>query len=100
MIKANGIATISSSVTGIVYEIKPDELDWQATGSEDRSMGLEFIYEAFVQMEDHENGKVVSCTWTASEYPVGVLAHVNAVVQDGNLEKDFSFHWEHQSENL
>jgi hypothetical protein len=95
MIKTDGVAKISSSVTGKVHEVEPSDLDWDAVGGDERGMGTETLYEAVVQVEDHGVGKVVTCTWTASEYPVGALSHVTAVVENGSLDQDFSFSWEH-----
>ena len=98
MIKASGVAQLTSAVTGKTYKIQPADLEWEATGGDERGMGTETLYEAEVQVEDHGHGKVVSCTWTASEYPVGALNHVTAVEENASLSSDFSFHWESQPE--
>ncbi|KAF0806044.1 hypothetical protein A6D6_01862 [Alcanivorax xiamenensis] len=99
MIKATGAAKLTSDVTGKTYEITPEELEWEVAGGDERGMGVETLYEAMVQVEEHDPDKVVSCTWTASEYPVGALNHVTAVEENGALDADFSFHWEYQPED-
>lgn len=38
---AEGTARIRHADTGVVYEIHPDELDWQEVAGEERQMGME-----------------------------------------------------------
>lgn len=67
IIYARGTAIIEHHDSGEKFEIYHDDLDWEPTGSDDRGMGTETIYEALV-----EHDALGDLRWTVSEYPVGV----------------------------
>ena len=46
----NGSARIKHKTTESIYEVKSDELDWDAVGADERQMGSEIHYEAAVEL--------------------------------------------------
>lgn len=65
---AEGTARIRHADTGVVYEIHPDELDWQEVAGEERQMGMEVGYLAQVEHPD-----LGALEWELWEYPAGVF---------------------------
>jgi hypothetical protein len=95
MIKTDGIAEVCSESTGEVFEVEATALDWQGSGGDERGMGTEYLHSAEVEFKG-KDGRLVSCEWTASEYPVGSLNHVTHHTGNAKLLRDFSFSWEHK----
>jgi hypothetical protein len=95
MLKAEGIAKLTSEATEEVFEILPAALDWQDAGAYERGMGTEYLQSADVEFTDRD-GQPVYCEWTASEYPIGALNNVTHHTRNAKLVSDFSFSWEHQ----
>ncbi len=92
-IKATGHALVSSSDEGAIYRIEADELDWQAVGSDERSMGAAVLHEATV---DHE--ELGELKWTVSEYPLETVDHVIPEMNGHLLLEDFNIWYEHEYE--
>lgn len=85
-----GTARIRHSVTGNIYEIECDELDWDAVSSDERQMGSEIHYEAMV---DHtELGKL---TWGLWEYPSGIENFHETNAGAHEVIKDFYYGLDH-----
>lgn len=93
IIYARGIAIIEHHDSGKQFEIYPDDLDWELTGSDDRGMGTETIYEALV-----EHDALGDLRWTVSEYPVGVENFKKTDVGEHRIVEDFDYGLEHVSE--
>lgn len=86
----SGVARIRHKVTGEVFEIESDELDWDAVGGDERQMGQEIHYEAVL---DHpELGEL---TWGLWEYPVGIENYSDTDVGDHELLEDLSYGLKH-----
>lgn len=85
-----GTARIRHSVTGNIYEIECDELDWDAVNSDERQMGPEIHYEA---MLDHpELGKL---TWGLWEYPSGIENFHETNAGAHEVIEDFDYGLDH-----
>ena len=65
-IEATGRATIRDKDTGVIYEIEPGELDWEAAGGGERGMGPVTLWQA--KLEHPELGEL---RWEMTEYPEG-----------------------------
>lgn len=61
-----GTARVRHAVTGEVYSIAADELDWQDAGGDERPMGPAFHHEAMV-----EHPELGLMSWGVWEYPEG-----------------------------
>jgi len=85
-----GTARIRHQMTGEIFEIESDELDWDAVGGDERQMGLEIHYETTVE---HPNlGKL---TWGLWEYPVGIENHHETNAGPHEVVEDFDYGLEH-----
>lgn len=62
----SGIARIQHVNAGEVFEIDPDELDFEAIGADERNMGKEIHHQA-----ELEHPKLGTLIWGLWEYPVG-----------------------------
>lgn len=82
----NGIASIEHIDTGEIYEIHPDELNWETKIDSQKGMGSEFIYTA--KLEHEELGDL---TWTVSEYPEGAENSKETDVGQHILVDDFDY---------
>lgn len=83
-VETNGVARIRHSRTGEVFDIEPDELEWEPTGGDERSMGPETIYTASIAHPD-----LGDLSWELSEYPAGMANHVIHDIGDHKLLEDF-----------
>lgn len=87
----SGVARIRHKVTGEVYEIESDELDWDVVGGDERQMGPEIHYAAVL---DHpELGEL---TWGLWEYPVGIENYSDTGVGDHELLEDLNYGLKHE----
>ena len=77
-ISVHGTARIKHKVTGVVYEIEADDLDWNAVSENERQMGPETHYQALI-----EHNELGVLSWNLGEYPTGV---------ENNSETDSSGH--------
>ncbi|MEQ1694337.1 MAG: hypothetical protein ABL901_00715 [Hyphomicrobiaceae bacterium] len=66
-INCRGTARIKDKITGEIFEIASDELDWHSISANERQMGAEVCYGAEVE---HDNLGTLS--WFVWEYPAGV----------------------------
>jgi hypothetical protein len=82
---AEGTARIRHAETGVVYEIHPDELDWQEVAGEERQMGMEVGYLAQI---DHPD--LGALEWELWEYPVGAFNDRDVNVGRHTLLDNFS----------
>ena len=87
----SGVARIRHMVTGQVYEIESDELDWDAVGADERQMGAEIRYEAV--LEHPELGEL---TWGLWEYPVGIENYSSTEVGSHDLVEDLDYGLKHE----
>ena len=90
-IYCNGTAKVRHAVTGEVYSISADELDWQDAGGDERPMGPAFHYEAMV-----EHPELGLMSWGVWEYPEGAENMTESNVGQHILVEDFDFGLQHE----
>ena len=93
IIYTRGTAKIEHSESKEVFEIYDDELEWDAVGGDERGMGQETIYEAFV---DHDD--LGDLRWSISEYPAGAENFTDTNVGAHRIVADFDYGLEHEPE--
>ena len=92
-ITPQGQAIILSKDGGQRFVINASELDWDQVSAEERQMGPELQY--FGKIEHPILGYL---TWSAWEYPVGMLNDLDNDINGHTLEQNFSFDPEFQDE--
>ena len=85
-IYCNGTAKVRHAVTGEVYSISAEELDWQDAGGDERPMGPAFHYEALV-----EHPELGLMSWGVWEYPEGAENMTESNVGKHIIVEDFDF---------
>ncbi|WP_428382508.1 hypothetical protein [Nevskia ramosa] len=88
-----GVAEVRHKSTGEVFKIESDELDWDAVGGDERSMGPETHYQAEV-----EHPELGTLTWSLWEYPVGVENQSQTDAGSHEVIQDFDYGLEHERE--
>lgn len=89
-IYCNGTARVRHSVTGVVYSISPDELDWQQVSGDERPMGPAYYYEAMV-----EHPQLGLLSWGIWEYPEGAENMTESNVGQHTMVEEFDFGLDH-----
>ena len=87
----DGTARIKHKDTGAIYEIASDELDWDAVSTDERDMGPEVHYAAFVEHPD-----LGLLTWSLWEYPEGIQNYKETQVCGHEVVDDFNYGLEHE----
>ncbi len=85
IIQADGAATIVHAVTGKIYHIDADELDWDSTGGSAHQMGPQIEYQATL-----EHPALGTLTWSVWEYPAGALNYTTYDIGPHRLDQDFT----------
>lgn len=85
-----GTARIRHKMTGEIYDIENDELDWDAVGGDERQMGPEIHYEAMI-----EHPELGDLTWGLWEYPVGIENYRETNAGPHEVIEDFDYGLEH-----
>ncbi|RJL15830.1 hypothetical protein [Paracoccus siganidrum] len=85
-----GVARIRHASTDEVFEIESHDLDWDAVGGDNRSMGSEIHYEATI---DHP--ELGDLTWGLWEYPIGIENHHITDAGKHEVIEDFDYGLEH-----
>ncbi|MDB9375459.1 hypothetical protein [Nodularia sphaerocarpa] len=85
-----GIAELTILETGEVFEVSPDDLDWDSYCSDsDRGMGAELHHYATITFESEQGDYGVEATWNIWEYPIGIINYTKTEVEGGKLLQDF-----------
>lgn len=90
-ISTTGIAIVRHSDTGELFEIFPDEIDWEVVASEERDMGADRLWSASTSRD--ELGDI---RWEMSEYPEGFLGELVSDLNGHELVQNFSVEIEHE----
>jgi hypothetical protein len=90
-ISTTGKAIVRHSETGELFEIEPDEIDWEVVASEDRDMGPDRLWSASTSRD--ELGDI---RWEMSEYPEGFLGELVPDLNGHELVQNFSVSIEHE----
>lgn len=95
-----GRAELRIVSTGEVFQVRPEDVDWEQDGGEERSMGAELRYVATFEFSSSKTGQHYEATWELWEYPIGVQNHSNTQVTDGvEVIKDFEYGLSHEPED-
>ena len=92
-ILCSGKARIQHKVTGVVYEIECEELDWDEDGMGEGSMGVESQHKAVLEHPD-----LGTLIWTLGEYPVGAEDYRETDIGEHKLIENFNYHLEQEPE--
>lgn len=87
---SRGTAEIRHHVTGVVYEIDAEDLEWEQNGGDERGMGPETRYEAVV-----EHPELGTLTWAIWEYPVGAYNRDDTDVGPHEVVSNFDLGLDH-----
>ncbi|MEX5576773.1 hypothetical protein [Pseudophaeobacter sp. A-200-2] len=90
-ISTTGIAIVRHSETGELFEIEPDEINWEVVASEERDMGPDRLWSASISRD--ELGEI---RWEMSEYPEGLLGDPVPYLRGHELVQKFSVGIEHE----
>src|SRR6056297_3346034 len=90
-IKTEGTAQVRHSETGKIFEIDPDELDWDVVSGHERGMGPERLWAA----ETSRDG-LGDLRWEISEYPLGSFGDPTSYLNGHDLVRDFNISVEHE----
>lgn len=93
IIYTRGTAKIEHSESKEVFEIYDGELEWEVAGGDERGMGQETIYEAFLNHDD-----LGDLRWSISEYPEGAENFTDTNVGVHRIVSDFDYGLEHEPE--
>lgn len=85
-----GTARIRHKMTGEIYDIENDELDWDAVGGDERQMGPEIHYEAMIEHPD-----LGDLSWGLWEYPIGIENYRETNAGPHEVIRDFDYGLEH-----
>lgn len=85
-----GTARIRHKMTGEIYDIENDELDWDAVGGDERQMGSEIHYEAMIEHPD-----LGDLSWGLWEYPIGIENYRETNAGPHEVIRDFDYGLEH-----
>jgi hypothetical protein len=86
------MARIKHKVTGRIFDIESNELDWEQSADEE-GMGPEICHDA--ALEHSELGGLV---WSVWEYPAGVENHRETNVNGHEIISNFEYGLEHEEE--
>lgn len=90
-ISTTGTAIVRHSESGELFEIEPDEIDWEVVASEERDMGPDRLWSASTSRD--ELGDI---HWEMSEYPEGFLGNLVSNLNGHELEQIFSVSIQHE----
>lgn len=92
-ISTTGTAIVRHSKTGELFEIEPDEVDWEVVASEERDMGPDRLWSASTSRDE-----LGSIRWEMSEYPEGFLGEPVADLNGHELVQSFSVGVEYEQD--
>tara|TARA_B100001971_G_C18244874_1_gene573527 strand:- start:243 stop:1634 length:1392 start_codon:yes stop_codon:yes gene_type:complete len=93
-IKTEGTAQVRHSETGQIFEIEPDELDWEVVSGHERGMGPEYLWAAKTSRDG-----LGDLRWEISEYPIGAFGDPTSHLDGHELVQDFIFSVEHEPDD-
>jgi hypothetical protein len=88
-IRCEGTAKLKILETDEVFEVNPDDLEWELVDADERSMGTELYYSAAFYFYSEQEGFEVKVEWDAWEYPIGTIECVNVECDGCELLEDF-----------
>lgn len=88
-IRCEGTAKLKILETDEVFEVNPDDLEWEFVDADERPMGAELYYCAAFYFYSEQEGFEVKVEWDAWEYPIGTIECVNVECEGCELLEDF-----------
>lgn len=88
-IRCEGIAKVRIPETGEVFEVHPDDLDWEFVEADERPMGAQLHYCATFYFYSERGEREVEVEWDAWEYPIGSIECSEVESKDCELLQDF-----------
>jgi|688.fasta_scaffold285277_1 hypothetical protein len=88
-IRCEGTAKLKILETDEVFEVNPDDLEWELVDADERPMGAELYYSAAFYFYSEQEGFEVKVEWDAWEYPIGTIECVNVECDGCELLEDF-----------
>lgn len=88
-IRCEGTAKLKILETNEVFEVNPDDLEWEIVDADERPMGAELYYSATFYFYSEQEGFEVKVEWDAWEYPIGTIECVNVECDACELLEDF-----------
>ena len=88
-IRCEGTAKLKILETDEVFEVNPDDLEWEFVDADERPMGAELYYCAAFYFYSEQEGFEVKVEWDAWEYPLGTIECVNVECEGCELLEDF-----------
>lgn len=88
-IRCEGTAKLKVLETDEVFEVHPDDLEWELVDADERPMGAELYYSAAFYFYSEQEGFEVKVEWDAWEYPIGTIECVNVECDGCELLEDF-----------
>ncbi len=89
-IKCMGIARLKIPETGEVFQVYPDDLEWEIVEADERQMGPELYYCAKFSLYSEQEEFEVEVEWNVWEYPIGDINHTDFEVRDCELLENFA----------
>jgi hypothetical protein len=90
IVECTGTAILEDSLSGQEFAIEHDELDWEVVDAHDRSMGLEYHYQATI-----EHKVLGTLAWNLWEYPLGIQNFSSTEVGQNRIIRDFEYRLAH-----
>jgi hypothetical protein len=88
-IRCEGTAKLRILETDEVFEVNPDDLEWEFVEADERSMGAELHYCAAFYFYSEQEGFEVKVEWDAWEYPIGCIECSDVECEGCELLQDF-----------
>lgn len=88
-IQCVGIAKLKIPETGEVFEVRPDDLEWEVVEADERSMGAELHHCATFSFYSEQGEFEVEVEWDVWEYPIGSIECTDVEARGCKLLQDF-----------
>jgi len=95
IVRCTGTAKFKVRATGEIFQVKPEDLDWEIDGGDERPMGAELTHQAEFT-HSSKDAQEYDVTWRIWEYPEGA-ENDKETEPDGRLDliENFDFFLEH-----
>jgi hypothetical protein len=88
-IRCKGTAKLEILKTDEVFEVNPDDLEWEFVEVHERPMSAALHYCAAFYFYSEQEGFEVKVEWDAWEYPIGIIEYVDVECEGCELLEDF-----------
>lgn len=88
-IRCEGIAKLKIPETDEIFEVHPEDLEWEHIDTEEKSMGAELYYSAVFYFYSEKEGFEVKVEWDVWEYPIGSIECINTECDGCEILENF-----------